>query len=235
MRRAFTLAAVMFATSCNLGVHPGGTAPSTSTGGGTGSIANDQATFDRFAVMDVKLGAPVASLAGFSPCAPDAPFRYPAVYYKWLDAQCKSATCALDPHDHACGFTVNGTPRELDAIRVTVTDTPDHRVYEIKYEFPREMLSETSALGKSLVAKYGPHCELATCYTAPSDSTTADSVGGGDMQWANTGHMPQSFSDNPRIDVNCFPSGGYPEGITKKCHLTVASDTILDAERAKAH
>jgi hypothetical protein len=228
-------AAVSIVACSGLSLHAGGAGGSTSggsTGGGGGG--NDQATFDHYEVKGVKLGTPLKQLEGFKPCDPTMPYQYPVHFYKMLDTRCTTGTCALDPHVMGCGFTLDGAPKELEIVVVMLTDTDEHKVYEVKYNFPRQMLSETSPLGKSLLAKYGNHCDLATCYTAPDNSNTADSIGGGDMQWANTSHMPQSFSDNPRMDVSCFPSGGYAEGgITKQCHWTVASDTILDAERAK--
>jgi hypothetical protein len=232
-------AAVSTVACSGLSLHPGGGGSSGGngfSGGNDGSTEyqNNQATFDHFEVMGTKLGTPLKQLEGFKPCDASTPFRYPVQFYKLLDARCKTGTCAVDPHDMACGLTLDGTPKELEVVVVTLTDTDEHKVYEIKYNFPRQMLSKTSALGKSLLAKYGNTCALDTCYTAPDNSTVADEIGGGDMQWANTSHMPQSFSDNPRMDVRCFPSGGYAEGgITKQCHMTVASDTILDAERAK--
>jgi hypothetical protein len=205
------------------GSHGGGGDGGGGGGGGGESpgsdIANSPATWKRFEVRGVQLGAPRTALekTGFV-CAGKK-----SRCYKVVDKRCEQGTC-LFKEDKLWGeqwFELNGVKTELEFITCAFTDTDSALAYDCTYKFgPRQLLTEDSTLGKALIKKYG----------APTDidqpSNPDDPVGGGRFRWAN-----KDESRAPQMNIDCEESAQGRKDA--HCRMFLSCDGILSSERDK--
>jgi hypothetical protein len=207
----------------------------------TETASADASDWKRFAVKDIKLGDHLSELVkkGFKTCKHPSPApRYILI----LDPRCSAKSgdkCTVDDKEvDVCMPFFNGRPAlrghldELEHIAVTLTNSlegspiADPRVDEIDYYFPRQLLTEDSALGKMLVAKYGPRCtDDPSCYSDGRDEH--DPKGGGRMVF--TGKAGQRGA---RVSVLC--DGSEINGhVTTQCWMVAEDPGILTADRAQ--
>ncbi len=198
--------------------------------------AND---WNRFSVKDVKLGDHLSALVkkGFKTCKVPGTNPY---YILILDKRCTGKSggeCSVDDKGvDRCEPFFNGKPAargnasELEHIAVKVTfpldGTPmdDPRVYEVNYYFPRQLLTDDSPLGKSLMAKYGKYCtDDPSCYNDGRKEN--DPAGGGRMVFTGSGGQR-----GPRLSVMC---DGYQASnhVTTVCWMMAEDGSILDTDR----
>lgn len=133
------------------------------------------AAYDKFAIQGMKLGIPLEKHAGFV-CGPprgtDGFSTADHTCVKFTDDRCKDRKtfihhirstgdvekgpgCFMDESNGATYLDRTILLPPLFSIRLVGTDTPDPKVYQIVYTFPADDLTESSKLGKALIAKYG--------------------------------------------------------------------------------
>jgi len=149
-----------------------------SAGGSPGGMGggNAQSAYDHFAVLGAKLGVPLEPAAGFT-CGPprgtDGFTTQNHSCVKFLDERCKGKptkihhirstgdvdrgpSCFMDEMNGATYLDREILLPPLSYLRLTGTDTPNAKVFEITYTFAGDDLTDDSKLGKALIAKYGP-------------------------------------------------------------------------------
>jgi len=188
-------------------------------------MADDHsALWKRYAVRGVELDMPMKQLKGFT-CP--AKLNYPIECYQIVDARCKGGNCtAANPTGSGFITKLNHMEADLDLVVVYLTDTDEHRVYQIQYFFgPRQPLAKDTNLGKALIAKYGQPM------TIVNEVDAHDPLGGGRIQWRAT----EDYK-GPEVDADCLPvyNASNPDvAAGKQCKIYVKDDDILGAEREK--
>jgi len=226
---------LLLTTSCVAGglswSHGGSTSsgPSGSPAAGGGS---SDATYDRWTILGAKLGEPLEQARDGFVCGPPrgtggfTTQNHSCV--KFLDERCKDRTklinnvhgnaelprgqtCFMDEFTAATYLDREFMAPPLKFVRITGSDSPDPKVFQITYTFPADDLTETSNLGKALIAKYGQPVST----TAPLRMTWR--AGGAELRAA------------------CRTIGGEhaPEG--EFCTITVEDGKIDDTERERQH
>lgn len=123
----------------------------------------------------MKLGVPLEKQAGYL-CGPprgtDGFTTQNHSCVKFVDARCaerptkihhirstsdvpRGLTCFMDEFTGATYLDRNILLPPLFSVRLVGTDTNDPKVFQIYYTFAADDLTETSKLGKALIAKYG--------------------------------------------------------------------------------
>jgi len=240
--RNFFSASILLLGACSYsltgGLHAGGgggapatTAPS-SGGGGGGTFASGggggggdgptsgPALWKQWTTHGIPLGTSREELkkAGFN-CGERANQRC----FKIIDERCKTGRCELG-EDKLMGeqwLELNGARTELDYMSIATTETDTAKAYEIRYVFgPRQLLAESSTLGKALVAKYGKPSVV-------NEPWQGDPMGGGSMVWQNK----ELGGAGPMVDASCNPSNGNDMAATRTCKITVSDDQIRIVEK----
>jgi hypothetical protein len=190
-----------------------------------GRYPEEAAVWKKSALKDIVLGTEFYKVAGFS-CGPDpgskgfTTYRHTCV--KFLDDRCKGRelkifhirttadlprgqTCFMDEGSGATYLDRQYMVQPLSALAVVATDTTAPVIYEINLTLPADDLTETSNLGKALIAKYGQ-----PTYSQPPSTMRWDM---GDVHLSATCRVSQG------------PTGEY-------CTIQVSDTVLLDAERA---
>jgi hypothetical protein len=192
--------------------------PAIALGGFTPGTYPDRApAWKRFAVKDVQLGTQTATIAGFTCDANAGEYRHTCV--RFLDDACKAKATFVKylrsssdlPAGQGCTYDSGTGATYLDrkfhtpalsSVAVVGTDTDVPRAYEITYRFTKDVLTDSSNIGKTLIAKYGK-----PTFTNPPTQ----------MSW--------------KVDpVNLFAECDMRDG--GDCMVKVIDDGLLDAERS---
>lgn len=189
-----------------------------------GHYPEKAAVWKKYALKDIALDTGFYKVAGFT-CGPDpassgfTTYRHTCV--KFLDDRCKSRpskifhirtsadlppgqTCFMDEGNGGTYVDRKFISPPLQALTIVATDTSAPVIYEINLTLPADDLTETSNLGKALLAKYGK-----PTYFQPPMTMTWES---GDV----------------RLSANCRTTQG-PTG--EYCTIQVSDTVLLDAER----
>ena len=164
MRTLIVLALLSSAT----GVAGHGKPPS--SGFTPGNYPEKVATWKRFTVKDISLGTAIDKLPGFT-CDADVG-KYQHTCVKFLDDRCKGRPthvvsvsfssdvpkgqgCTYDSHSGGTYLDRKITQAPMSAVAAIGTDTPVPRAYELRFTFAKDVLTQSSNIGKALIAKYG--------------------------------------------------------------------------------
>jgi hypothetical protein len=190
-----------------------------------GRYPEKAAAWKKFALKDITLDSAFYKVSGFT-CGPDPASRgfttYRHTCVKFLDDRCKGRpskinhirTAAEVPRGQVCFMDEGSGGTYLDgafvspamsSLSIVATDTTAPVIYEINLVLPPDDLTETSNLGKALIAKYG----RPTSYDPPRQ-----------MRWD---------SGDVRLTANCRGTQG-PTG--EYCTIQVTDTALLDAERS---
>jgi len=183
------------------------------------------AGWKKYTLQDIALDTNFYKVSGFT-CGPDPASKgfttYRHTCVKFLDDRCRGRgvkifhvrTSADLPRGQLCfmdegngGTYLDGkymTP-PLSSLAIVATDTTAPVIYEINLTLPADDLTETSNLGKALIAKYGR-----PTYSQPPST----------MHW-NEGDI--------HVSATCRTTSG-PTG--EYCTIQVSDTALLDAERS---
>jgi len=190
-----------------------------------GRYPEKTAAWSKFTLKDIKLGTPLAKLAGFTCGPPPGTGGFATQDHscvEFLDERCKGKrteihhlrssadlpkgqTCFMDESNGATYLDRKFISPPLSAIRAIGTDTGAPLVYDIAYTFAADDLTSDSKLGKALVAKFGP----------PSYSNAP--IG---MSWT---------AGDVRLNASCRSTAG-PTG--EYCSLDVSDDELRKTEES---
>ena len=168
--------AVLFVTASMVGcsLSTVGLGGHSSGGGGEGQAShasgNREAAWKRFTVKDISLGAAIDKLPGYT-CDADVG-KYLHTCVKFLDDRCtgrptyvvsvsftsdlpKGQGCTYDAHTGATYLDRKITEAPMSAVAAIGTDTAVPRAYELRFTAAKDVLTQSSNIGKALIAKYG--------------------------------------------------------------------------------
>ncbi len=190
-----------------------------------GRYPEKAATWNKYALKDIALDTGFYKVRGFT-CGPDpaeagfTTYRHTCV--KFLDDRCKGRpskifhirtladlppgqTCFVDEGSGGTYLDRKFISPALSSLTVVATDTTAPVIYEINLTLPADDLTDTSNLGKALIAKYGNP----TNYDPPRS-----------MRWQD---------GDVTLSASCRGTQG-PTG--EYCTIQVSDTALLDAERA---
>ena len=136
-----------------------------------GTYTSRAAVWNKFSIQGLKIGQPLAQ-PGFTCGAAwgtNGAMASGRACVKFLDARCKGKKVLIYPvhrktEPNACVMDENAGGTFLDgkqvyppleAIRIVGTDTTAPLIQEISYQFAGDDITDTSNIGKALLAKYG--------------------------------------------------------------------------------
>ncbi|MBX3155680.1 MAG: hypothetical protein KF773_06755 [Deltaproteobacteria bacterium] len=178
----------------------------------------------------MKLGVPLEKQAGYT-CGPprgtDGFSTQNHSCVKFVDARCserptkihhirssgdvpRGLTCFMDEFTGATYLDRKLLLPPLFAVRLVGTDTNDPKVFQIHFTFAADDLTETSRLGKALIAKYGP------------PTSRAEPVR---MVWQ---------AGDVELRAECRTIGGDNAAIGDYCTLSVEDRALDHRERERA-
>ncbi len=190
-----------------------------------GHYPEKAALWKKYMLKDVALGTGFYKVSGFS-CGPDpaaqgfTTYRHTCV--KFLDDRCKGRelkifhvrtaadlppgqTCFMDEGNGGTYVDRKFMSPPLSTLTIVATDTTAPVIYEINLTLPADDLTETSNLGKALIAKYGKP----TYFQPPTQ-----------MRWQD---HDVDLSASCRTTVG--PTGEY-------CSIQLTDGALLQAERS---
>ena len=235
------LALLLLTSSCVSGGHmawsggsssSSGSSPSSSGGGGDGapSASADEA-HAKFAILGTRLGTPLEKEPGFT-CGPprgtDGFSTQNHSCVKFTDERCKERptkihhvrtasdlpkgqTCFMDEFAGATYLDRTFMSPTLKFIRIVGTDSNNPKIFRIEYTFAADDLTDTSNLGKALIAKYG----TPTYKNAPTQ-----------MNWK---------AGDTELAATCRGMGGdaSQRAMGEYCTIVVEDNKLDQAERAR--
>lgn len=193
-----------------------------------GSYADHQKAWTKFAILGVKLGAPLEKQAGFTcgpPAGTDGFTTQNHGCVKFIDDRCKGKptkihhirssgdvpkgqTCFMDEFTAATYFDRTLLAPPLRALHIVGTDTSAPLIFRLEYTFGADDLTSDSNLGKALIAKYGP-----PAYTNPPIQ----------MSWT---------MGDVSLTAACRQIGGDNAPMGEFCKITVEDNTLDGTERS---